>query len=159
MRKLQIDPNAVEDCAARGLTQREAAEELGVKWSSFANRVSPRPSADLRGAWQRGRDRLAAGRKAAEMTSGAAPGDPRALVLRAVFDGSKSRREIRGETGLEYWRINDALCALEAEGLIQKVETISVDYYRRSGSDERPPVALGMGAPPVETAAAGRVLG
>jgi hypothetical protein len=147
MRKFHIDPAAVEDCAARGLTQRQAAEELGVKWPSFVNRVAPRPSADLRGAWNRGRARRAAALKteeaAARLTAGVAQDDPRALVLRSVFAGVKCRREIREETGLEYWRINDALDALQAEGLVQKVETLSMDYYRRAGSDETPPKELG----------------
>lgn len=145
MRKIQIEPKAVEDCAARGLTQREAAEELGVLLSSFLHRISPSPSADLRGAWQRGRARLDADRRAAEITAGAKPDDPRALVIRSVYAGIKSRREIREETGLEYWRINDALDELRVDGLVQMVETLSVDYFRRAGSEERPPKELGFG--------------
>jgi transcriptional regulator with XRE-family HTH domain len=145
MRKIEIDPKAVEDCAARGLTQRETAEELGVLQSSFLHRISPSPSADLRGAWLRGRARRDRDQRAAEITAGATPGDPRALVIRSVYAGIKSRREIREETGLEYWRINDALDELKAEGLVQLVETLSVDYFRRAGSDEQPPKELGGG--------------
>jgi DNA-binding CsgD family transcriptional regulator len=137
----ELDPQLVEDCAARGLTQKEAATELGVKVGSFVNHLaSGRP---LHGAWRRGRERFNALRRADELTAGLAGDDPRALVLKAVYEGIKSRREIVDATGLDYHVINNHLYNLEAGGLIEKVETLRIVYFRRVGSNERPPTELG----------------
>lgn len=140
MKAKDLDPQLVEECAARGLTQKEAARELGVKHSAFVNAISR----GLQGAWRRGRERLEAVRRAEELTSGLAGDDPRALVLKAVYAGIKCRREIRDATELDYAVINNQLYHLEAGGHIEKVETLRLTFYRRVGSFERPPDEIGQ---------------
>jgi hypothetical protein len=64
-------------------------------------------------------------------------------AVRRVYDeivaGIKCRRELRDATGLDYAVIVDSVEALKLAGLIQSVETVTVDYYRQAGSTEEPP--------------------
>ena len=57
--KINIDLERLEELAAGGLTQKQAAEELGIKPGTFFAKLST--DAELKEVWERGRRRFTDG--------------------------------------------------------------------------------------------------
>ena len=147
MKRIHIDLQLVEGCAAQGMTQRQAAGEMGLRVQTFEARL--REDHEVRAAWVRGRGRQTLEQAAQAVLSappervpaGTRPSlqEAQRRVLIVVREKIRTRAEIREATGLDYSHINDALDQLELDGLVEKIERIDKNFYRRVGSSEQPP--------------------
>ena len=148
-----IDPRALEVAAARGLSQLEIADELGVSQATLGNRL--KADDKLCAAYERGRVRVGkkpkASRKArssAEAAPASEPAKPAAVkfgreedakVYAALQGGPRCRMELRDETGLTYDQINDALYRLRFEARLAGMvaDKLGKEFFFILGDEEK----------------------